>query len=85
MKNLRSVSFEELHPDTQDARRMDCRLDGWSVSQCWAWDGGDAAVIVMAELPMKVTTYTVVRVGIHLGTIPNASLTEAVRELRKSI
>lgn len=78
---MRSVSFEELHPDTQDARRMDCRLTGWSVSQCWAWDSGDAAIIVMAELPLKVTTYTVIRVGIEMATIPNVSLTEALQEM----
>lgn len=72
MNTLRLVAPETVHNDTKVVRYTDLRVCDWlSTTQAWAWEGGDALVVLTGRCPY-VQDYTVIRTGDKVQVIPGS-------------
>ncbi len=70
--------YNLLKIDARTACETD-RFSGGIVTQCWAWDGGDAACLVYGTLP-NVSCWTIVRLGDQVRVIEAKGLKMALKE-----
>lgn len=72
------VDSSKVSALTLEARWGDIRTSPWySTTQVWAWDGGDAIVVVTGRSPY-VTNYVVLRLGNEIHFVEGVGLKYAM-------
>lgn len=80
-KQLRMVSEKDVSPQTIAARWDHPVTSQWlSATQFWAWDGGDAIVVVTGHIPY-VSCWVVIRIGVKIRTVEAKGLKQAMGEV----
>jgi len=69
----------QLDYRTISTRASDSELSRWVATQYWKWEGGDAIVVVVGELP-NVTTKVVLRLGDNLSIYTAVGLKDALKQ-----
>lgn len=78
MTNLTMINPSNVDTSTLAVRLSDGRVAPWySTTQAWAFDGGDAIVVVTGYLP-DVRTYVVLRRGGEVRVLEARSIVAAL-------
>ena len=76
---LRMVPQDNVDPRTSFARYTDPSVAHWfPTTQAWAWEGGDALVVVTGHHPY-VQCYVILRIGDEVHVVPASGFDSAAR------
>lgn len=73
---LKLVPMEQVDPATRAAKSEHHTIGSWMHTQCWAWEGGDAIVVLV-----KTDTWVVLRDGTKIKVVEERGVVPALKTM----